>query len=241
MYDPEDHIKTSQGLHWYRTAGAWADAPIQPSPLKELDALIVKVEYVEGCFIDPRHLVGTCHASYNQGMTWRRFLHGGKRIEKNLVALEKSAVYYDDPIAATGQTDTWHVVDIDGALFSSSSNHRGVIAKFRAHEDLITLQLVHSVRRYVTNQDARAQHRQLQEVYLPGQKDFGIEKRLVSDDRRIQSYETVVTCDLRVGNKPIVTLPLEKAASVVRRKNRYYRKLHRLSPFLWRLLSGVDQ
>jgi len=239
-YRPEDSIETKQGLHWYRTAGSWADKPIEPSPLWDIDGLIIKEEYIETCTVDPRKFVGTSHARYNQGMTWRQFLHGGKRIAKNLADLEKSALYYDDPIAVSGDRDTWHVVEIDGLFYASSSNHRGVIAKFRAHEDLITTQLIHSLRRYTTNKDAQAQYERLQRAYLPGQSDFGIEKKLIRDDGRTKIYESVVRCDLRLGSDPITELSLAVAASEVARHNRFYRLLHRCLPRLWNMLAGHD-
>jgi hypothetical protein len=233
MYRPEDHIKSHLGLHWYRNAGAWADQTILESPLSQLDGLIIKEEYIEDGCIDPRDIVGTSHARYNSGMTWREFLHGGKRIGGNLAELEKSSAYYDDPKAVSGNHDTWHVVEIDGKLYSSSSNHRSVIAKFRAHEQLVTKQKIHSLKRYTTNRNAQYQYEKLQEVYLPGQRDFGTEKKLISDDGRTQTYITVVQCHLEARNPPVVELPLAVAASSVAEKNRAFRLLYRLHPKLW--------
>lgn len=236
MKELEDHVKSATGRKWLQEAGPWADEKIQPSPRHEDTNFTIQETRIEDCEIDPRRIIGTSHASYNQGMTWRKFLAYGKRIQTKLDVLETKPEYYDDPKAHATDTEPWHLVEINGELFTSVGNHRSVVAKFRAHEEGRITQRVWSVDRLVVSDEAKRLYQELQDEYLPGERDWGPERELVSEAGATKRFRIFVDCYLHGLSPRIRRLPIEEAAAFVRKRNRISKTVMKLAPSLWNRL-----
>ncbi len=169
-------------------------------------------------------------------MTWREFLAYGKRIEMMLDALETNPEYYDDPKGHVADKDQWHLEEINGELYTFDGNHRGVIAKFRAHEEGRIRQRVRSVERLVISGDAKRQYHELQAEYLPGERDWGPKSELVSEAGSTRQYRIFVDCRLHGLNRGVHRLPIADAAAFVRKRNRVGKAVLNLAISLWNRL-----
>lgn len=236
MKDLEQHVATPTGRKWLQEAGPWADEKILPSPRHNETNFTTQETRIEDCEIDPRKIVGTSHASYNQGMTWRKFLAYGKRIKTKLDILETKPEYYDDPKGHATDSEPWHLVEINGELFTSIGNHRSVIAKFRAHEEGRIKQRVWSVDRLVVSEDAKRQYLALQAEYLPGERDWGPERDLISEVGSTKQFRIFVDCYLHGLSPNIRRLPIADAAAYVRKRNRVSKAVLSIAPSLWNRL-----
>lgn len=231
----EGSVTTPTGKRWVKYAGAWADTPIKPCPRHDLMNFTVKEIRVDDCVIDPRKIVGTTHASYNQGMTWREVLACGKRVKRKLEKLETEPEYYDDPKVYATDSEPWHLIEIGDELYTSIGNHRSVVAKFRAHEDKRTDQLVSSVDRLIVSEVAQRQYEALQKDYLPGECDSGPERELVYENGDTREYRIFVQCRLHdAKGGTFHTLPLEEAAAYVMEWQKFSRPIFNLFPKLWK-------
>lgn len=236
-----DAVTTPTGKRWLENAGDWADKKIQPFSLGEARDFVVREERKDDCAIDPRKIVGTSHAKYNQGMTWRQLLGAGKKIATKLDVLELRPEYYDDPLAFDndpnnkyGNPDGWHLAEIGNDLFITEGNHRSVIAKFRAHEDGVTSQRVYSVLSLTISEDAMRAYERLQAAYLPGERDSGPERRLISDANGVKVYQIRVRCGLHVfGGAPLKDMEVHEAAEFVSNRNLLRKKVFDFIPNLY--------
>ncbi|MXW85990.1 MAG: hypothetical protein F4Z55_08775 [Boseongicola sp. SB0667_bin_21] len=236
MEDPEQDAATPTGREWLGNAGPWADERIRPSPHHVEPDFTIQETRIDDCDIDPRRIVGTSRDRYSQGMTWREFLVRGKRIKAKLEALETRPEYYEDPKGHATDTEPWHLVEIDGELYTCTGNHRSVVAKFRAHEEGRTRQRVWSVDRLVVSRDAKAQYQALQAEYLPGEGDFGPKREPVRQSGQTTRFRICVDCRLHgLGRR---RLPVADAAAFVRRRNRVAKAVLDWPRTLWNRLFG---
>jgi len=236
--DPYGLVKSAIGKKWLTQSGAWADEQIKPNPYQDLRNFIVQETRVEDCIIDPRMIVGTSHGRYNQGMTWRKFLANGKRISTKLDVFETASEYYDDPKSYATDTEPWDFDEINGELYTSTGNHRSVVAKFRAHEEGRIEQRVWAVDRMMVSKVAQQQYAELQDEYLPTERDWGPERELISEDGLTKEYRIFVNCYLHGLNQRFYKLPLAEAGAYVRKKNRIGKTIFNFAPSIWsRLFS----
>lgn len=234
MLDIHDLVKTPTGRRWLSTADEWADEPIRACPIRELRQFVINEIEDEDVDIDPRKIVGTSHASYNQGMTWRGFLSGGKRIGTKLEVLETKPEYYDDPKRHATDSEPWILDEIEDELFADIGTHRSVVAKFRAHEDGYTRQRVWAVHRHIVCRVAEARYNQLQKEYLPGERDSGPERELIEQIGNQKHYRIFVRCYLHGFDWSSHRLPVEDAVEFVRKRNRVSKAVLSFAPSLWR-------
>ncbi|UWQ77427.1 hypothetical protein [Leisingera sp. M658] len=236
MKDLEELVTTPTGRKWLQEAGPWADEKIRPSPRHDETNFTIQETRIEDCDVDPRKIVGTSHASYNQGMTWRKFLAYGNRIKTKLDVLETKPEYYDDPKEHATDSEPWHLVEINGELYTSIGNHRSVVAKFRAHEEGRVKQRVWSVDRLVVSDTAKRQYDELQAEYLPGESDRGPERELIGKVGSSKRFQIFVDCHLHGLDSRVHRLPIEEAAAYVRKRNRVGKAVLKFAPSLWKRL-----
>ena len=222
MEDLKQPPTTPTGRRWLKEAGPWADETIRPSrvPAEEAEKFAIQETWIEDCDIDPRNIVGTSHASYRKGMTWREFLASGKRIKTKLEVLETRPEYYEDPIRHKTDEEPWHLLEVNGELYTCTGNHRSVVAKFRAHEEGRTRQRVWSVDRMVVSEDAKEQYQELQAEYLPGEGDCGPKREPVGKAGSSTQFQIFVDCRLHGLRPSVHRLPVADAAPFVRKRNR---------------------
>ncbi|MCY3874595.1 MAG: hypothetical protein OXF88_09910 [Rhodobacteraceae bacterium] len=236
MEDLEQLVTTPTGRAWLKEAGPWADEKIRPSPRHDMTNFTIRETRIEDCDIDPRKIVGTSHARYNRGMTWREFLAYGQRIKTTLDVLETNPEYYEDPKGYATDTEPWHLLEINGELYIFTGNHRSVVAKFRAHEEGRIKQRVWSVDRLVVSKVAKRQYHELQAEYLLGGRDWGPKRELISEAGSTKQYRIFVDCILHGLNPNVHRLPLADAAAVVRKRNRVGKAVLNFPISLWNRL-----
>lgn len=228
-------VTTKMGKKWLETAGPWADEPIEPFSLAKAREFVVQEVWVHDCNIDPCNIAGTDHAAYNRGMTWREFLGAGKRMSVKLDVLETKSEYYSDPKKYATDSEPWGFYDFNGKLYVSIGNHRSVVAKFRAHEEGNNVQRVWWVVHLTVSEDAKRAYKELQNQYLPEERDFGPERELVSETDGTYEYKIFVRCWLHNWKGgDLHTLPIQDAVAFVRNKNQIPKRIFQFFPKLWK-------
>lgn len=223
----KQEITSETGLRWFRSSGPWADQPIRTNPRRDLIGFVIREVHDVDCVIDPRDIVGMAHGLYNQGMTWREFLRGGKRIAKKLEQIETAPEYYDDPRGyQTLAKEPWVLTEIDGNLYVDGGNHRSVIAKFRAHVEGRTSQLVWRVDRLTISKEAQREYEKLQQCYYAGESDEGAERILVKEEGGVCEYRIEVWINLNTWFATYKErVPIDRAVTYVQQHNRFPRWL----------------
>ncbi|KAF0674883.1 hypothetical protein [Profundibacterium mesophilum] len=232
----KEEVNTPTGRKWVENAGDWANEKIEAFNLNEVLPFVVEWSEEEGAIIDPRNIVGTDHARYNQGMTWLQFLGGGKRIKTKLDVLESKPEYYDDPELHATDLERWILFEIDGKLYVTVGNHRSVVAKFRAHEENITAQWVHKVIHLKVSGAARNAYETLQTQYLPFERDFGPEPECVwceGPDKRFKIRVHLILHGLG-GSRSHGKMEVATALAYVKQRNRVPRRFLDFFPNLWK-------
>ncbi|EAP0853328.1 hypothetical protein S722_003826 [Salmonella enterica subsp. enterica serovar Oranienburg] len=89
---------------------------------------------------------GTDHTDY-QGLTWREFLHRGRRMDINIRLLEKNPSYY---LGTEVKKPAMHYVSYNGLdwYVGSDGNHRSCLARFLFYEKGLTYLHGVSLRHY---------------------------------------------------------------------------------------------
>lgn len=236
----EDEVTTPTGRKWLEGSDDWACKKIEAFNLSEVLPFVVEWAEEEGAVIDPRNIVGTDHARYNQGMTWLQFLGGGKRIKTKLDVLETKPEYYDDPELHATDLEKWILFEIDGKLYVTVGNHRSVVAKFRAHEENVTGQWVHKVIHLTVSDAARDDYEKLQAAYLPFERDYGPEPECVwceGQDKRYKIFVHLILHGLG-GSRSHGKMEVADALAYVQRRNRIPRRFLDFLPNLWKRLHS---
>ncbi len=238
MKDLKQPVSATIGQRWLEEAGSWADEEIRTCPgHDERDFTVWEIKFKD-CVIDPRKIVGTSHASYNQGMTWRELLAYGKQLKTKLAVLETKPEYYDDPETHATDAKPWNLLEINGEFYTDAGDQQSVVAKFRAHEEGHTLQRVWSIDRVIVSEIAKRQYEELQKEYLPGEYDWGSEREKIYESGSSKRYRIGVNCSLHGINRRSHRLPLDEAAEYVRKRNRGSRIALKIAPRLWNRLLG---
>ena len=92
-----------------------------------------------------RKIIGTSHAAYRDGMTWREFLSYGKRMHGKVDGLQRSPGYYRNPSHHHDDQPSragWSLLEIDGEYAIDEGNHRSVISRFLCEEERTNSQVV---------------------------------------------------------------------------------------------------
>lgn len=132
---PDDEIEKNLNFEFVRkqtacppawsgdTISKWGDA--YP---REHEAFLSAHYWSESASVNVHRVVGTDHWDY-QGKTWLNFLLGGKRMQRNLQALEDNPSYYLQPVL---RQPSIHYNTVDGLNFyvGADGNHRTCLAKF---------------------------------------------------------------------------------------------------------------
>ena len=235
-------VTTPTGKKWKKTAGAWADAKIQPYLHSTWDPFIIRSVRDHDCTIDPREIVGTTKVGF-VGISWRQALCE-KRMGLKLECLEKKPQYYSDPKHYKTTEESWSFYEIQGQYYPIEGTHRSIVAKFRAHEEGHTSQLVWWVDRLTFSHEAYQAYVDLKSLLLLGEKVFiPVKKRLwpiSSED--VKEYEIFVTFRLYTwSGRKFYTLPIEEAVTFAKNKNPALRRHLAKFPALYRGLFGLDQ
>ena len=80
----------------------------------------------------------------------------------------------------------------------------------------------------------RGQYRELQDEYLPTERDWGPERELIAEVGASKQCRILVNCYLHGLNQRVHRLPLEEAGDYVRNRNRVGKVVLNFVPSIWK-------
>lgn len=198
-------------------AGAWSDEPIGFFDERAILPFVTRRRVKQNEEIDPRKIIGTSHAAYRDGMTWREFLRYGKRMHGKVDGLQRNPGYYrnpshdhDDQPASAG----WSLLEIDGEYAIDEGNHRSVISRFLCEEERTNSQVVPVVTELTLDRDAMAYAAQLEDLLRYGQYYDIVSLDVGLDDDGAQLFDVLFhVWGSRISSKGPTT-PIEALAAV---------------------------
>lgn len=186
MWHAEHLERPSVVQKWHSSAGSWADQPIGHFDEKAVLPFVVARQAKYNVAIDPKKIIGTSHAAYRDGMTWREFLGSGKRMHGKIDGLELTPDYYQNPSRyhdGKPKLAGWSLIEIDGEYVIDEGNHRSVIARFLCEEERVNCQVVPVVTKLMLDRGAMARAKQLAKLLRGGQHyDVVSVERGIDDD-----------------------------------------------------------